>query len=875
MKTHDLLLETVDVEITSDMSKYASYAREYILDMYHDRAARDDEEVNEAEAEELINELVDNTKTNLEKFTQKIKSSLNLIEDKWSGSKILITVSYLEGWDFSLYAADDFSVKVYKVHERGAPDFTVFTMGQQIDDILDAGDTDFFVDADVEHDYFLLVNLLRNPEVFSDPDRALWLYTARPKKDRHIYDRDNKVPSNIFLTSDAEEAFGYAQEYPDRDVYKMKIKQRYLTQTLDAPGKKNFQTISKTGWVPVESSDRLTEAKLNEAKKTPVKKFMADIKEVNFHRIDVKFKPYTNHTVELVEFYAYEPGQGTGTLAMEVITQLADKHGVTINLIMDVSSDEEALERFYTNFDFVEHANSEMIRKPQNRRQLNEEKKQEWIFGAYYITTQVEAEKIREEEFGSEVRKGPLGTGIYFTGEEFTAFESLEKIVIQIRVEMNNPLVIKTKSKEELIEIVKQTDFKVETYDGVLWLDPLTSDLQRGIAFISSNVYYERNPYDLFEEQRLDEKIIQLTNRQHENFKVLVNPTVTAIRQSSDATAEGGILRALLDFPTGDFYVWDGYKAIHTEVIRMLGLHDLYAIHFTILPSLSFEYQEPGYEIGREIKKLNPDRLNSENMKTYLSRSSKFKLPISGYLNESDGRQSLDEKAIKLTNCKDEHFVVFENPTIPVIQRIMKTARTPGSARALLDFDTGTFYVWDGFMAIHYDVIGMLGLDSSSSVHFYVYPDLRFEYTQPLGHEVARELRKIGPGRREFENMKLYLSRLGGFKLIASKLLNESHDPYKEYEISYVELIERLTPTAKRFLNKQYEEDYAYIRNLAAKIKEEGWDNKPLILTPEPNGQFYIFDGNHRVNAIRKFGLDVPYIKYRLTAPAKPLKKRV
>jgi hypothetical protein len=156
------------------------------------------------------------------------------------------------------------------VHEgsswRSQPSFTAFANEEgdlhAIDDVLDAGDSDFFHDPKVEADYFSLTEELRNPgRARSQGNKVLTLYTARPKKDRHLYDGAKHIPNNVFLSTSEDEAYGYSRDLGgDRDVYLIRIKRMYLVETLQTGSLRNYQSFNGQGSnVPVQSSELIHE----------------------------------------------------------------------------------------------------------------------------------------------------------------------------------------------------------------------------------------------------------------------------------------------------------------------------------------------------------------------------------------------------------------------------------------------------------------------------------------------------------------------------------------------------------------------------------------------------------------------------------------
>lgn len=126
---------------------------------------------------------------------------------------------------------------------------TYFSMSQddgkiEIDEVLDADDEEFFPSPEIQSDYFNLINEIRNPGVNSK-EKMLTLYTARPKSDRNFYLNSKTLPKNIFLTNDYDHAEGLASDLGgERDIWKVRINSKYLTQTLS--GKiKYYQVTAK------------------------------------------------------------------------------------------------------------------------------------------------------------------------------------------------------------------------------------------------------------------------------------------------------------------------------------------------------------------------------------------------------------------------------------------------------------------------------------------------------------------------------------------------------------------------------------------------------------------------------------------------------
>lgn len=150
--------------------------------------------------------------------------------------------------------------------EQNAPSFTLFLKAdgsiESVEDILEGGDDDFFKDSKQQYDYFNLVNELRKPGSTSK-GKLLWLYTARPIRDRSRYESAKTVPVNIFLASTFDHALGLATDLggsEQRDVWKVQIDSRYLVQTLDGTIK-HYQTVGAGREVPVRYMELVVEGK--------------------------------------------------------------------------------------------------------------------------------------------------------------------------------------------------------------------------------------------------------------------------------------------------------------------------------------------------------------------------------------------------------------------------------------------------------------------------------------------------------------------------------------------------------------------------------------------------------------------------------------
>lgn len=195
------------------------------------------------------------TKIIMEKLQSQIQNVIGTIED-WSVPQLIIK-PYLSRDEFnSLLLEAATSAEVIFDYARHTT-FTIFIHDGQleIEDVLEGGDEDFFRDGEVQSNYFSLIEGLKNPN--GKKSKTITLYTARPKKDRSLYLNAKTVPVNIFLVNDFDHALGLSKDLStnDRDIWKIRINTKYLTQTLD--GRIKYYQVTKNN-SPIESIELIT-----------------------------------------------------------------------------------------------------------------------------------------------------------------------------------------------------------------------------------------------------------------------------------------------------------------------------------------------------------------------------------------------------------------------------------------------------------------------------------------------------------------------------------------------------------------------------------------------------------------------------------------
>lgn len=226
---------------------------------------KDEYSLSDTDVQELIKNTISKTNKNMNEIKNVISQAVSRTE--WNGSRIIIKVGSPPSYSINFSPSysdpvDSAEIVVGKKTEwGGSPSFTFFgdfdergsLVKYDIDDILEGGDEDFFSDSKTQEDYFNLVSELKNPgRSQRERDQSVVLYTARPIKDRNLLMESQTIPPNIFLTNSYSNAEGLSVDFGGRDIWKVKIKKKYIIQTLDSPEVKWFQVKYQDKPVPVD-----------------------------------------------------------------------------------------------------------------------------------------------------------------------------------------------------------------------------------------------------------------------------------------------------------------------------------------------------------------------------------------------------------------------------------------------------------------------------------------------------------------------------------------------------------------------------------------------------------------------------------------------
>lgn len=220
--------------LTVSTDKYEKALRDFVEELSDWSGDISDEEV-----ESQITATTLKNRNMAEKFTALLAIAISKTPN-WQGSPVRVSLSVP---DFR--SADDpfEALDVYDVRVGREATFSAWVEGSSIrvEDVLEAGDSDFFYDEDTTSDYFALILKLRDP--VSAGGKILRLWTARPSRDRSQYENARRLPSNIFLTNDPDRALGMARDMGDRDVWEVRVDSSYLVETLSRGRIRDYQVI--------------------------------------------------------------------------------------------------------------------------------------------------------------------------------------------------------------------------------------------------------------------------------------------------------------------------------------------------------------------------------------------------------------------------------------------------------------------------------------------------------------------------------------------------------------------------------------------------------------------------------------------------------
>lgn len=191
--------------------------------------------------QDTIKKSLAETQINMQLIKKMIEDAINR-SGKWQGSPVHIEALPPTDGKYNLIESAE---SAYISVGTNSASFVLFhnEQGQfEIDDIIEGDEPDIFDSPQFHSDYFTLINEIKKPGSTSK-GKILTLYTARPKKDRDQYMHAQFLPVNIFLSDRYDHVEGLSVEYgEERDIWKVRIDSKYLTQTLD--GKVKYYQVT-------------------------------------------------------------------------------------------------------------------------------------------------------------------------------------------------------------------------------------------------------------------------------------------------------------------------------------------------------------------------------------------------------------------------------------------------------------------------------------------------------------------------------------------------------------------------------------------------------------------------------------------------------
>jgi len=237
----------------SGEEKFSAMKATRHLSDYEDSFDVKEEDEPEPSHEEDAEEIISKTRENMEVLKKEIESIIQNTD--WNGSSV--TIKPNPGYEYGNTISFEPTESAEIIVGQKSALFTLFRINgkNEVGDIIEGGEEEeeFFSNNSEKNDYYTLIEELRRPGSTS-VGKNLTLYTARPIEDREYFRKTKTLPINLFLTSSYDHASGLASDLSTsggaRDVYRVKINSKYLTQTLD--GAINYYMVRKEN-APVES----------------------------------------------------------------------------------------------------------------------------------------------------------------------------------------------------------------------------------------------------------------------------------------------------------------------------------------------------------------------------------------------------------------------------------------------------------------------------------------------------------------------------------------------------------------------------------------------------------------------------------------------
>lgn len=214
----------------------------------------------EADAERDYNSILNKTTDNMTKICEFINAVIKRI-DNYQGTqwRIVPSVHYNEYNRLAIEEPCDSATVISKNYNDVY--FSLFALEEGLtpEDVID--DESDIEASGWQSDYYNLINEIRKPGS-SSKGKIITLYTARPAKDRDFFNNTKALPNGIYLTNNLSSAEGLREElrFTDktiRDLWKVRINNKYLLQTLDSPTEKQYRVLAGPDGAPIEGNMEL------------------------------------------------------------------------------------------------------------------------------------------------------------------------------------------------------------------------------------------------------------------------------------------------------------------------------------------------------------------------------------------------------------------------------------------------------------------------------------------------------------------------------------------------------------------------------------------------------------------------------------------
>lgn len=255
-------LKKLSNSININLGQYPQEVQNAVEDLVSRYSEHPQYPYTQEDGQQDIQRIIQTTTQNMQKLQTLLQQTISRIP--WNGSAVTINVGspphFLNKPDFLKPVTDAHISVGTPTSFNSTADFTIFVDEEnpgkiEVDDILDAGDDDFFENKQTEQDYFYLVRELKKPGSVKS-SKTYNLYTARPIQDRNLFMNATIIPPNIFLTNTYDRAEGIAMDLAGsskiRDIWKIRIEEKYLITTLDTGKEKDYQVIGNQQ-VPIKN----------------------------------------------------------------------------------------------------------------------------------------------------------------------------------------------------------------------------------------------------------------------------------------------------------------------------------------------------------------------------------------------------------------------------------------------------------------------------------------------------------------------------------------------------------------------------------------------------------------------------------------------